>query len=425
MKKVKCKCGSMCKPGKCCKKCGVKMPAPAQLSLDMRTQRLLALASEAAASIGLYIPSGYASTPREFVRLSRTAMTSYRLSAERQGLRLSPVVRMSGHWMDKEGRVIHGKGQSWDGTQHGAKWVPGQAAAPTAAPKAAEQKADAATGAPMGGQAQQASGGPTPDPGSEQPLPDDVVNLFTPEELALEKSATQPIPKDAGYHVLAEKGRDADKWLRELIDMGKGIGHKLGYETIAPGQMDKAAIGERLKQPGGVVLIGPLKGELAATAKVQGEYNGDWSQVLDVARATIAVDSLNDVSGVIKKLREAGAVLARQPKNRFVKPVPGGYRDVLMNIKTPDGMIVELQVNTKAMLHAKEWGAGHHQYETLRQIDRRHAAAKERIRTPEDQLAYERGIQETRGAYNHAMSESEKVYGAAFKKAQEASKPPD
>ena len=88
----------------------------------------------------------------------------------------------------------------------------------------------------------------------------------------------------------------------------------------------------------------------------------------------------------------------------------------MMNLKTPSGMVVELQLNTKAMLHAKEWGAGHHHYETMRSIDRRLGKMKGKVRTPEDQRAYEHAVAETRKAYAFAQEQSQATYNAAAAK---------
>jgi hypothetical protein len=66
--------------------------------------------------------------------------------------------------------------------------------------------------------------------------------------------------------------------------------------------------------------------------------------------------------------------LAKQPKDRFSNPVPGGYRDMLLNVTMSNGHVCELQVNVKAMLAAKE--VGHNFYEEERSIAGRISAQK-------------------------------------------------
>jgi len=53
-------------------------------------------------------------------------------------------------------------------------------------------------------------------------------------------------------------------------------------------------------------------------------------------------------------------------KDRFEKPV-NGYRDVLMNVETSNGHIVEMQLHLESILKVKD-GMGHALYEQERSI---------------------------------------------------------
>ncbi|MDR2819481.1 MAG: hypothetical protein LBB60_02995, partial [Desulfovibrio sp.] len=61
-------------------------------------------------------------------------------------------------------------------------------------------------------------------------------------------------------------------------------------------------------------------------------------------------------------MKEAGGEVVRK-KNRFDMP-SSGYKDYLLNIRQPNGMVTELLLTTKAMSEAKR-GVGHDLYEAM------------------------------------------------------------
>lgn len=118
---------------------------------------------------------------------------------------------------------------------------------------------------------------------------------------------------------------------------------------------------------GPVVVIAPLKEETSFMRKVVKENNGVFASVLDLVRGMVMVDTIAEIPQVIDALQSAGAVFARPVKNRFEKPTPSGYRDIMMNITLPNGHIAEVQINTKAMVSAKE-RVGHPLYAQEREL---------------------------------------------------------
>jgi hypothetical protein len=135
---------------------------------------------------------------------------------------------------------------------------------------------------------------------------------------------------------------------------------------------------------GPMVVIAPLKTEESFMRKVMGENNGAFDSVGDLVRGMVMVDTIAELPQVIDALKSSGAVFARPVKNRFEKPTPSGYRDIMMNITLPNGHIAEVQINTKAMVSAKE-RLGHPLYVQERAIP---AAAKMagRAITPEENV---------------------------------------
>jgi len=212
------------------------------------------------------------------------------------------------------------------------------------------------------------------EPTQDEPKVDTSKPLFAEEEVAdLPKEAPQPAKTEADLY---EKAAPALEHLKEWLNKGKGIASQLGYTTMtkSPEQVDWAT------EQGGMLFIAPLKGKARAAEKVEADYGGDWSQLRDVVRCSIAVDKLEELHATLAALKQGGMKLAQKPKDRFAKPVPVGYRDLLMNVTLPNGMIAEVQLHVKAMLAAKS--EGHHHYEVERSLD---AKAKKGELTSEDQ----------------------------------------
>lgn len=208
---------------------------------------------------------------------------------------------------------------------------------------------------------------------------------------------------DIGYHGMAEASKPAKDYLDTLLNRGRGVGAKLGYKTYGP-EHAKEEKEAALRRPGGIVLLAPLKGEEAATRKVQADYKGDWRKLGDMVRASVAVDSLAEMHRAMEALRKEGAVFARRPKDRINKPQPVGYRDVLMNLQTPEGGVVEVQFHLKPVLLAKD--AGHKHYEVMREVDRRMELEGRTERTPEEQTAYDEAFTKSKALYDAAWQQA-------------------
>lgn len=132
---------------------------------------------------------------------------------------------------------------------------------------------------------------------------------------------------------------------------------------------------------GGKAAIVGLKGSERAVEKTIADYkdklpdgtpdpNGkpDPSQVKDLLRTTIEVNSLADVAPAVAALRATYGEPSKFKDTLDVnkKSTQGGYRDVNMVVSI-NGSKAEIQVNVKGMLEAKSHY--HAQYEIVRKID--------------------------------------------------------
>lgn len=256
--------------------------------------------------------------------------------------------------------------------------------------------------------------------------------LFNTSEL--DKLADK-VPQPAqSWEELEEKGKEG---LEQFKDMLGKVAQTLGLETgKRPQSFDHAVESEnaKAKEEGrapkalseadymlpehwdndkGFLFMGPLKGKDRAEEKVRTDYEGDWSQLRDMVRATIAVPAVTQLPMVLAELKAQGIHLAQKPKNNLVKPLPGGYRDLNMIVKLPNGLLAELQVHVKPMTLAKE--KGHKDYETTRSIEAKYKEQglhKDKSKwSPED-----------REAHATAMAKQEKIYGDAWDRATKPSK---
>lgn len=101
---------------------------------------------------------------------------------------------------------------------------------------------------------------------------------------------------------------------------------------------------------GGSVVPINLKSAERIVEKANNKYGGDLNKVTDTVRTTIMVN--------YSKLEAAAEELSKLPGIQRVKIQEGeeyfGYKGILANYKTKNGVVSEIQVNSPGMLYAKE-----------------------------------------------------------------------
>jgi hypothetical protein len=205
--------------------------------------------------------------------------------------------------------------------------------------------------------------------------------LFTEDEIK-GGDTSQPAETKEDIYKLARAARPD---FVAILDTGEGVDKTIGANAA---HVDTAeGFAEAIQTKGHTVIIGGLKSEKRATEKVEGKYEGDWSRLKDVVRATVAVDSKEDIPkavGAIRSHMEAKGYELVEVDNRMEHPNAAGYRDINTVWRSPDGFCTELQINTKAMIRAKEIGEGHKMFERARHIaetpgrEKRQATTEER-----------------------------------------------
>ena len=176
--------------------------------------------------------------------------------------------------------------------------------------------------------------------------------LFSPDEVAsLPDKVNQPVKT---WDELVTKGNEALGQFRERLGQ---VAQSMGLQS---GKKPDELTPEDWESDKGFLFLAPLKGEARAKEKVESDYDGDWSQLRDIVRATISVPSMGNVGQVLQHLKSVGIELAQKPKDRFAKPTDEGYRDLMTIVRLPNGMLAELQIHVKAMTLAKEEGHAHY-----------------------------------------------------------------
>lgn len=100
---------------------------------------------------------------------------------------------------------------------------------------------------------------------------------------------------------------------------------------------------------GGIVSPVNFKSEYSMRRKITDEFGGDATQLKDPVRNTVVV-AYKDLDSVVADLR-------KDPRFIKVKVQEGadyfGYKGVITNLQTQNGLIAEMQVNTPGMIYAK------------------------------------------------------------------------
>jgi len=221
-------------------------------------------------------------------------------------------------------------------------------------------------------------------------------SVFSEKEKNLPDTVSQPVKTEKEVY---ESAKEAQEQMLDLLDRGKGLEKTLGLKhfDISKGEEPDYDV------EGPVLITAPMKGKERATEKVESDYGGDWSQLQDVVRASVAVDSFDDVKNVMNELRKSGIKVAKKPTDRFANPTNVGYRDIKLNVQYPNGHIGELQLHMKPIIKAK--ATAHKDYEVVRSIEAKAKKENRDTLTPEEQKTVDEANQKMKATYEKAWEE--------------------
>lgn len=119
---------------------------------------------------------------------------------------------------------------------------------------------------------------------------------------------------------------------------------------------------EQYAEPGTI-----LKSRKSAERKLTSELGGDPKLLRDVIRATVVSHSVEDTRKAAADFIGEHADSIVRVKDRYTDTLAGGYRDILINYRMPNGLVAEIQFNSKNMVKAKNEEA-HSLYEKAREL---------------------------------------------------------
>jgi hypothetical protein len=156
-------------------------------------------------------------------------------------------------------------------------------------------------------------------------------------------------------------------------------------------------------QTGGEAGFRPGPKRLPRVMEKVREYDGDASQLVDLAGSKITYKTLDDLYKALPSVEKAlGGKLIRV-KDRIRNPVSSGYGDILMNVRMSNGHVAEFRLHLKAVDGAAK--IEHPLYQVRRSI-KDQARAEGRELTAEERVLDAAIEQHTRRLYERAFESS-------------------
>jgi hypothetical protein len=150
----------------------------------------------------------------------------------------------------------------------------------------------------------------------------------------------------------------------DIEKVAKGWADNYGGRVEGRPMPDKAE--ERAKLPKGrngePVLLKGVK------RIIEKHFNEEtfFNEMTDVAGFTVVVKDYETLIKMAEEVSRDGAVV--RVKDRYKKPVDG-YQDFLLNIRTSDGFVGEIQLTVEQMFQAKQNFGGHALYDVIREMN--------------------------------------------------------
>jgi len=188
---------------------------------------------------------------------------------------------------------------------------------------------------------------------------------------------------DLGFEQLYEQARESIPFVH---DLGEEI--LIDLKIRYPGLFDGAEF-----------EIGSLKRLDRATDKIIGDYDGDYTQLCDLARGRIIVDTVEQIETLREYLNDNKRILGiEKMKGRFAVPSNTGFRDINMNMRLPNGHVIEFRVEHRAILDVAK--VTHDLYEQIQEIDRT-TIRESRDLTEEEEFKRQSLFDEIRAIHEH------------------------
>jgi hypothetical protein len=217
--------------------------------------------------------------------------------------------------------------------------------------------------------------------------------------------AKQAIPPGERGRTLTQPGFKAEQARQTpVVTIRAYLRDLQGKSREAQAHLD--TLGEKIAQGPGEGRYEKRPGEKDFTRIMQKvrEKEGDASQLYDLAAGRVVYPTMEKLTAGLAHTAEAlhgtGATIVRV-KERFSEPMASGYRDVLMNIRTKEGIVTELRFELEPLLKISE--GEHLPYEIKRGLDDL-ASREKRALTPDERRLKDTLDELTKPTYDAAFA---------------------
>jgi hypothetical protein len=234
----------------------------------------------------------------------------------------------------------------------------------------------------------------TGQPSRAPPIAPLLYLKLTPKQKSISLWAEKVVASKIGSNLPRQNSHDLDTLYREAAVADK-------YLKQITRQVAAFTGGTPVFPPGG-----GLKGRKRAKEKIEVELGGDPSLLMDISRSSIEYDTIDAVYQALQFILRQGYEVVRL-KDRALTPLPSGFWDVHLNLRMPNGHIVELQLHLKN-IRRYSIGEGHRYYVRIREMKSR-AYREHRPLTKEEQSIIDRLNREQRRYYRTMFNQGQKA----------------
>jgi hypothetical protein len=234
--------------------------------------------------------------------------------------------------------------------------------------------------------------------GDVQSVPDSAPCVgpsfrLTPKQLSISLWAAKVVASKTKGNVPRQDSRDLNTLYGEAAAADKYLKRMTRHVATLTG-------GTAVFPPGG-----GLKGRTRAEEKIEVELGGDASRLMDISRSSIEYDSIDKVYQALQFILDHDYEVVRM-KDRALTPLPSGFWDIHLNLRMPNGHIVELQLHYDK-IRRYSIDEGHRHYERVREIESR-AFRENRPLTPNERSVIEHLNCEQRRFYQKMFEQGQK-----------------
>jgi len=152
---------------------------------------------------------------------------------------------------------------------------------------------------------------------------------------------------------------------RQVFDLATGLSKEKFEVAVALG--GKGLLKEKLDAAGIAAEVTGRPKYIHSIINKMKRKRVEFGELYDVRAVRVLVSSIQNCYAALSVTHELWSPIANEFDDYIVNPKGNGYRSLHTTLRGRDGYTVELQVRTRQMHAAAEWGpAAHHRYKRQR-----------------------------------------------------------